>query len=101
MEEEIDMGEELTLLDKLLDENNDEKIELMTEDGYKEQFEQIGVVFHENAFYAIMRPMKLEEDQAVVFRLSEEDEESLDLVSDETLAKAVLAVYADSDAEKQ
>jgi hypothetical protein len=87
------MEEELSLLDKLLDDNNNEIIELSAEGGEREQFEQIGVVTYAGAYYAILHPMKLQEDQVVVFLLDEDDEESLELVDDEQLAASVLEVY--------
>ena len=88
-----------SLLEKLLDEDNTEIIELQPEGGEKVQFEQIGVVRYESKLYAILRPLELKEEQVVVFRLDEEDEENLELVTDENIAKNVLEVYAEDDEE--
>ncbi len=86
-------------LEKLLDPNNTDTIELQPMGGEKVQFEQIAVVNYERALYAIMRPLELKEEQVVVFRLDENDEESLELIDDENLAQKVLEVYKNDSEE--
>ena len=89
--------QELSLLDKLLDEDNDEIIELAADGGEKVKFQQIAVVMYEGKPYAILHPMDMAEDQVVVFRLDEYDEEMLELVYDEVLASNVLRVFQDEE----
>jgi hypothetical protein len=43
-----------------------------------------------------LRPLTLKEDQVIIFQISEDDEERLDLVDSEDLAKKVLEVYQDN-----
>lgn len=89
-----------SLMEKLLDENNDEIIELQPDGGETVKFEQIAVVICDGEPYAIMHPLELKEDQVVVFHLDGDDEESMDLVTDEELAKKVLEVYENDDEEE-
>lgn len=86
-----------TLMEKLLDEDNDDVIELQPEGGEIIRFEQVGVVVYEGDPYAIMHPLQdgLTDDQVVVFKLDPDDEESTELVADEELAKKILEVYND------
>ncbi len=90
-----------SVLEKLLDENNTDIIELQPEGGEKVKFEQIAVVRYDSKPYAILRPLELKEEQVVVFLLNEDDEESLELVTDENIAKKVLEVYANDDEEDE
>lgn len=89
-----------SIVEKLFDENNNDIIELQQEDGKVLKFEQVAVVAYNSEYYAIMHPVELKKDEVVVFRLVEDDEDSMDLVIDEELSKKVLEVYAeDVDAE--
>lgn len=83
-----------SIVEKLFDEDNDDIIELKQEDGNVLKFEQIAVVIYEGKYYAILHPLELKADEVVIFRLVEDDEDSLDLVIDEELSKKVLEVYA-------
>ena len=84
-----------SIVEKLFDENNDDIIELEQEEGKIVKFEQIAVVLFESEYYAILHPMELKSDEVVIFKLIEDDEDSLDLVVDEELAKKILEVYAE------
>ena len=84
-----------SLVEKLLDDDNDEVIELIGEDGQPVRFEQIAVVMCEEVPYAIMRPMTMSADQVVVFRIDEYDEGNLEFVDDVALATKVLQVLHD------
>jgi hypothetical protein len=55
--------------------------------------EQIAVLTHNDGIYAIMHPVKAAEDEAVVFKISPEDEESVNIVDDEELADKILSIY--------
>lgn len=82
-----------SIVEKLFDDNNDDIIELSQEGGKVFRFEQIALVVYNSDYYAILRPLDLKEDEVVVFKIVENDEDSLDLVVDEELAKKVLEVY--------
>jgi len=84
---------DLTLLARLLDEDNDENIFLFDENGDEIELEQIATVMHEDHIYAILRPVDAEEDEAVVFLIDPTDEESILVVEDDELAETILEVY--------
>ncbi len=89
-----------SLLGKLLDDDNDDIIELSPDGENIVKFEQIGVVIEDEQAYAIMHPMELKDDQVVVFRLDEYDEENIDLVEDEELANRILQIYQEGNGKK-
>lgn len=82
-----------SIVEKLFDESNDDIIELEQGDGKVVKFEQIAVVIYNSEYYAILRPLELKEDEVVIFKLIEDDEDSMDLVVDEELSKKILEVY--------
>ena len=82
-----------SIVEKLFDENNDDIIELEESGGKILKFEQIAVVLYESQYYAILHPVELKADEVVIFKLLEDDEDSLDLVIDEELSKKILEVY--------
>ena len=84
-----------SILEKLFDENNNDVIELAQADGKVVKFEQIAVIAYNSQYYAILHPLELKEDEVVIFRLIEDDEDSMDLVTDEELSKKILEVYAE------
>ena len=86
-------GEDMTLLECLLDEDNEENIVLYTDDGSEIEMEQIAVIPHDAKLYAILRPLDADEDAAAVFLVDHEDEESLISIEDEVLASKILDIY--------
>ena len=84
-----------SIVEKLFDDDNNDIIELSQEGGKVFKFEQIALVIYNEEYYAILRPLDMKEDEVVVFKVIENDEDSLDLVVDEKLAKKVLEVYAE------
>lgn len=84
-----------TLLDQLLDEKNTEIIELEQADGKLVRFEQAGVVDYDNSTYAMLRPLDMPEEQVIVFKLNPYDEDSLEFVTDEKLAKQIVDIFND------
>lgn len=82
-----------TLLDQLMDEENTEIIELEQADGKLVRFEQIGVVDYEDSTYAMLRPLDMPEEQVIVFKLNPYDEDSLEFVADEKIAKQVIEIF--------
>lgn len=88
--------EEMSMLDKLLSEENSDNIVMFDEEDREIEFEQVALIPLENALFAILKPITpidgIEEDEAIVFAINEE-EETLDVVTDEALATAVFQVY--------
>jgi len=84
---------DLTLLARLLDEENDENVFLFDEGGNEVELEQIATILHEGQIYAIMRPLDADEDEAVVFLIDPKDEESISVVESEELAEKILKIY--------
>jgi hypothetical protein len=84
------------MLDKLLSEENSDNIVMFDEEDREIEFEQVALIPLENALFAILKPITpidgIEEDEAIVFAINEE-EETLDVVTDEALATAVFQVY--------
>ncbi len=88
-----------SILEKLFDEKNDDVIELTQSDGKVVKFEQVAVVVYDSQYYAILHPIELKEDEVVIFKLNENDEDSLELVVDEELSKNILEVYKEDVVE--
>lgn len=88
--------EEMSMLDKLLSEENSDNIVMFDEEDREIEFEQVALIPLENALFAILKPVTpmegIGEDEAIVFAINEE-EETLDVVTDEALATAVFQVY--------
>ena len=78
---------------QLMDDENDENLTLIDENGEAVEMEQIAVITYNDELYAILRPLDEDEDAAVVFKIEAEDEESLILITDDKLASEVIAVY--------
>jgi len=87
------MSKDLSLLQQLLDENNDDNIFLFDEDGEHVELEQIAVIPFEDELYALLRPLDADEDAAAVFKILTEDEESIESVEDEALSMKILDLY--------
>jgi hypothetical protein len=90
--------EEITIFDKILDENNSENIVLYNEKNEPVEFEQIAYIPIEEKDYAILRPVKplegLKDDEALVFELiEEEDSQNLIMITDDAQIDAVFAEY--------
>lgn len=84
---------DISLLERLLDSNNDENIFLFNENGDEIELEQIAVINRKGEIFAIMRPITAAEDEAVVFKIETADEESITVVEDEKLADEILDMY--------
>lgn len=65
-------------VDRLFDENNDEKIYVKDNDGREIEFEQVAVVDFEEAYYAVLQPLTpiegVSEDEVLVFFIDEEND---------------------------
>lgn len=95
-----------TVIDILLDENNDDNIILYDESDQENEFEQVAVVPLNGKIYAILKPVncleEVGEDEAVVFCIEEfEGEYELILEQDNAVGEAVFnEYYALLDAEE-
>ncbi|MCM1404199.1 MAG: DUF1292 domain-containing protein [Prevotella sp.] len=85
-----------SIVEKLFDEDNDDIIELSNANGKTVKFEQVAVVAYNSEYYAILHPLELKKaEEVVIFKIIENDEDSLDLITDEELSKKILEVYAE------
>ena len=90
---------EVSMVEALLDPDNNDLIRLYDEDGNPTVFRQVSVTSIEGAVYAILKPEEafegLGEDEALVFALEENDsgDVSLLLVSDGDIIDAVFEDY--------
>jgi hypothetical protein len=82
--------DEVSLLERLFDEENDENIILFDADGKEIELEQIATITHEGEIYAVLHVVGDPEDEAVVFHVNPEDEESINMVEDEALGNKIL-----------
>ena len=90
--------EEKTVIEKLLDENNNDNIILYDENNNQTEFEQVAIIPLNDKLYAILKPAtKIEgvnEDEALVFVLEEtDDEESLVICDDFKVVDKVFEEY--------
>lgn len=88
-----------SIVEKLFDEKNNDVIELQQEDGSIVKFEQVAVVVYNSEYYAILHPIELKAEEVVIFKLLDDDEDSMDLIDDEELSKKILEVYAEDVAD--
>ena len=89
---------ELSPIDMLFDENNNENIVLYDQNNEKTEFEQIAIIPVEDKVYAILRPVgnnfNLGEDEAFVFSIDEiDDEDALVVVEDDSVVDMVFKEY--------
>ena len=94
--ESIDFG--LSVIDILLDEDNDDNIILYDEDDRPNEFEQVAMVPLNGKVYAILKPINCMEDvgadEAVVFCIEEfEGEYMLFPEQDDAVGEAVFNEY--------
>ena len=92
------MNNEISLIDTLLDPDNESVITLMSENNTIIEFDQIAVIPSENELYAILKPIThidgVNEDEALVFRMNVE-EDSLEIINDFDLCDNVFDIYYD------
>ena len=89
---------ELSAIDKLLDEENDDPITLYNENGDEVQFDQVAVIPMDDVVYVILCPITpmegVGEDEGVVFAIEEkDDEECLTLITEDEIIDKVFAEY--------
>ena len=90
---------ELSAIDKIFDENNNDNVILYNSKDEPVEFEQICIVPRKQRFYCILKPVvKMEgvgEDEGLVFvvNTNEQGEEILNIVTDEKIIDEVFDVY--------
>ena len=89
---------DLSLLDKLLDENNDEPITLLDDNDNKVDFARVAVIPYNCRLYAILKPLTelpgVGDNDAFVFVLEEDDDECcLVAVSDRSTCAKVFEAF--------
>ena len=88
-----------SILDILLDHENDQNIFLYDENSNPLEFEQVAVIPMNDRIYAILKPVTkidgIEENEAIVFvvEIDEEGAESLVVERDEATAVEVFKIY--------
>lgn len=99
MKKEEKIEENLNILDILLDEDNDSPVVLYDENDKEIRFDQVAIIPLEEKLFAILKPIDemegVADDEAIVFRVQEEEEGDAELVveTDEALAMRVFDEY--------
>ena len=92
------MNQEISVVDMLLDPDNESPITCYNEEGNAVEFDQIAVIPYKDKLYAILKPItKIEgvgADEALVFYVDVE-EDTLQIVYDFDLCDRVFDVYYD------
>lgn len=92
--------QEINLLEKLFDEDNDDNIVLFDDDGNEIELEQMAAVNYDGKVYAVLHVVGDPEDEVVVFSINPEDEDSVVMVDDEDLGNKILEmVLQEMDAQ--
>lgn len=89
---------DISPIDKILDENNEEPITLYDEENREIEFDQVAVIPLNEKIYVILKPITeiegVADDEALVFVIEEiEDEDTLVLVDDEQIIDLVFDEY--------
>ncbi len=89
---------DISPIDKILDENNEDPITLYDEENREIEFDQVAVIPLNEKIYVILKPITeiegVADDEALVFVIEEvEDEDTLVLVDDEQIIDLVFDEY--------
>jgi len=87
---EPEVMDDVGLIDRLFDEENDDNIILFDVDGNEIELEQVAVLTHEGEIYAVLHVVGDPEEEVLVFHINPEDEESVTMVEDEALGNKIL-----------
>lgn len=95
---EKEVIENISILDILLDEENDSPVTLYDENDKELRFEQVAIIPLEEKLFAILKPMDemegVADDEAIVFLIQEKDGDAeLVIETDEALAMRVFDEY--------
>lgn len=90
---EKEKEEIVNILDVLLDENNDSPITLYDENDKPVKFDQVAIIPMDEQLYAILKPIDemegVEDDEAIVFLVEEDEDGDAELVVETDEAKAI------------
>ena len=94
----IDELKDINVIDRLLDENDEEPVTLYDENDKETEFEQVAIIPLDEKIYVILKPItKIEgvaDDEGLVFVIEEiDDEDMLVLVDDDEIINKVFDVY--------
>jgi len=90
--------EEVDVIDRLLDENDEDPVTLYDEENNETKFEQVAIIPLDEKIYCILKPItKIEgvaDDEALVFVIEEiDDEDCLVMVDDDKIINKVFEKY--------
>ena len=95
-----DIDNDMTLLERLFDDENDDNIILFDADGNEIELEQIAAVTYEDKVYAVLHVVGDPEEEVLVFKINPEDEESVEMVEDEELGNKILELVMAEEAKQ-
>ncbi len=87
--------EERSIIDMLLDEDNDEPITLFDETGEPFSFEQVAVIPKDDNLYAILKPLQhvdgLSDEDVIIFKIfeTEDGDADMEMVTDDAEGEEV------------
>lgn len=85
----------MSIIEMLLDEENDEPITLFDETGEPFSFEQVAAIPKDDNLYAILKPLQhvdgLSDEDVVIFKIfeTEDGDADMEMVTDDAEAEAV------------
>ncbi|MCH5171899.1 MAG: DUF1292 domain-containing protein [Erysipelotrichales bacterium] len=89
--------EDKSLIEILLDENNNDDIVLYDENDNETTFAQIAVIPMGEELYVILKPLDdiegVDEDEAFVFKVNEDESNPIELCTDTEMADKVFEEY--------
>jgi len=95
------MSDNLSPIDKLFDENNEDNIILYNENGEPTEFSQAAIIPLEDKMYAILSPVTpiegVAEDEGLVFLIEEDidGEDTISVVTDQEIVDKIFSIYED------
>jgi len=84
--------DDVSLLERLFDDENDDNLVLFDGDGNEIELEQIAAVTHEGQVYAVLHVVGDPDEEVLVFHINPDDEESVAMVDDEKLGNKILEI---------
>ena len=83
-------------IDRLFEEDNEDRIYLTDEDGKEVAFEQVALVDYEGGYYALLMPVEpmegVGEDEVLIFFVDEENDKLI-YVEDDEIGEGVMDVF--------
>ena len=100
------MENEMNIIEKLYDENNEENIILYDENDVATEFEQLALIPYGDFDYAVLLPVTkidgIEEDEVMIFRIDGEGADAeLNLEDDPSAANAVFDIFVELMEEEE